>query len=229
MEETSIKLTGNFSKSAYGAVLKHSLDRSLEISHKLPDWILTMPGMSGRKYRSLINTVVENVPAPRYTEVGSWAGSTSCSAMWGNTAAVTCIDNWSEFDGPRDAFIQHTNQARSENISFDVIEEDFRKIAWADRPKSNVYLFDGPHTEADQYDGIAIAQPALDNLHILIVDDYNWPAVRNGTLRAVNDLNLDVECSVEIRTTQDNSTPTVQVHTNSDWHNGYFIAVMRKQ
>jgi hypothetical protein len=41
--------------------------------------------------------------------------------------------------------------------------------------KFDVYFFDGPHHERDQYDGIATALPALERHFVLIVDDWNWP------------------------------------------------------
>ena len=227
MEETSIKLQGNFSKSLYGEVLKKAFYCALEINHKLPDWIVKMSGMSGRKYRYLINSLVENIPDARYLEIGSWAGSTACSAMWGNSADVICIDNWSEFGGPKDLFLQYTEAAKNPGIRFSFIESDFRTVDWKAINNVNIYLFDGPHTEVDQYDGVAIAQPGLNDTYILIVDDYNWPDVRNGTNRAINLLDLKIECSIEIRTTQDNSHPTVD-SGNSDWHNGYFLAVVSK-
>lgn len=227
MEETSIKLQGNFSKSLYGEILKKSFYQALEINHKLPDWIVKMPGMSGRKYRYLINSLVEGIQDARYLEIGSWAGSTACSAMWGNSADIICIDNWSEFGGPKDLFVQHTESAKNPNIRFSFIESDFRKVDWGAINHINIYLFDGPHTEIDQYDGVVVVQPALNDIYVLIVDDYNWADVRNGTNRAINLLDLKVECSIEIRTTQDNSYPTVDTG-NSDWHNGYFIAVVRK-
>ena len=228
MEETSIRLQGNFSRSLYGAVLKSSYDKALEINHKLTDVVLTMTGMSGRKYRSLINTLIEGIPAPKYLEVGSWAGSTASAVMWKNAVDVVCIDNWSQYGGPKDAFLQNTALAANENTRLMLIENDFRAVQWAELPKSNVYMFDGPHTEEDQYDGVVIAQPALDDVYILVVDDYNWPTVRNGTLRAINDLRLNVECAIEIRTTQDDTHPQIAFQANSDWHNGYYIAVIRK-
>jgi hypothetical protein len=229
MEETSIKLQGNFSRSLYGARLKNSLERALEINHKLTDFVLNMSGMSGRKYRSLINTLVEGVPAPRYLEVGSWAGSTASAVMWKNAVDVVCIDNWSQFGGPKDAFLVNTNLAANEKTTMTLIESDFRAVQWGALPKSNIYLFDGPHTEVDQYDGIVIAQPALEESYILVVDDYNWPTVRNGTLRAINDLGLTVECAIEIRTTQDDTHPQIAYQANSDWHNGYYFAVICKK
>jgi len=229
MEETSLRLEGDFTKSSYGDILKQSLDHTLAIKHKLPSWIVTMEGMSGRKYRYFINSVVGLTPDARYLEVGSWAGSTGCSAMWGNKATVTCIDNWSEFGGPKDKFVTNTDMAKNPDIKFTFIESDFRKVNWETLDKANIYLFDGPHSEQDQYEGVVIAQPSLDDSYILIVDDYNWHGVRKGTERAIKELNLEVECSIEIRTTQDDSHPKVWTAANSDWHNGYFLAVINKR
>jgi hypothetical protein len=229
MEETSIKLKGNFLKSSYGVALKNSLYLALEINHKLPKHILEMSGMSGRKYRALINNLIESISNARYIEVGSWAGSSACSAMWGNAVNIVCIDNWSQFGGPKADFLINIDKSKNENVFLTLIEEDFRKVNWSNLPKANIYFFDGPHKAIDQYDGIVLAQPALDDLYILIVDDFNWTDVRNGTLVAINQLNLEVECSIEIKTTQDNSHPKINVNETSDWHNGYFIAVVRKK
>jgi hypothetical protein len=65
----------------------------------------------------------------------------------------------------------------SDNIDFTVIEKDFRQVDYSSIGKYNVYFFDGPHEEQDQYDAV-IAQPALDLTYILIVDDYNYSKVR---------------------------------------------------
>ena len=82
-----------------------------------------------------------------------------------------------------------------------------------------------------------MAQKALDDEFILIIDDWNNPYPRNGTISAVNDLKLKVLFSVEIRTTGDDSYaaepdgshPSSPLHLqNSNWHNGYFIAVIKK-
>ena len=45
----------------------------------------------------------------------------------------------------------------------------------------NIYLYDGPHHFEDHFDGIKLVQPALEKKFILIVDDWNWDQVRNGT------------------------------------------------
>ena len=69
--------------------------------------------------------------------------------------------------------------------------------------------------------------PALACEFVFIVDDWNWQEVRDGTMRAISEIDLRVDYALEIRTTVDSSHP--EVHSElSDWHNGYFISVLSK-
>lgn len=225
-EETSIKIQNNQPSDA-AVILQRSWLKSMATEHKLPDRIKYMSGMSGKKYRYLINNLVAETPNARYLEIGSWMGSTACSAIYGNTVIATCIDNWSEFGGPVDEFNRNINSIRTSMIDFRCFNEDFRSIDYGDIGKFNIYMYDGPHTQKDQYEGILIAQPALDDVYTLIVDDWNWEEVRNGTFDALNTLDSTFDTAIEIRTTTDNIHPEL-ARENSDWHNGYFIAVIRK-
>ena len=121
----------------------------------------------------------------------------------------------------------HISGILSNQIHFTLLDEDFRAIDYSEIGTFNVYLFDGPHAEFDHYDGIVLAQPALSNPHILIVDDWNWRRVRLGTLRALRDLGCKIEYAIELRTTLDDSHGPVD-DGESEWHNGYFISVIRK-
>lgn len=226
-EETSIKLAGDFERSALGVRLRDSLQSALAMETKLPEWIRTLPGMSGRKYRYLINNLVGQVADARYLEVGSWAGSTACSAIFGNTVKATCIDNWSEFGGPKQDFQRNVERALSDKVEFRFVEADFRSVDFGSLGSANIYMFDGPHREDDQFDGIAAALPGLDDEFVLIVDDYNWPTVARGTQRAIEATRLHVVASIEIKTTQTGTHPQIAFQF-SDWHNGYFLAVCRK-
>jgi len=194
---------------------------------KLSDFILSMEGMSGKKYRCFINNLVEILQNPRYLEVGSWAGSTLCSAIYKNAVTAVAIDNWSLFGGPVDKFFQNLSQSVSAETKVSVLSQDFRKVSFRGLGTFNIYLFDGPHTYEDQYDGLALALPCLENEFVFIVDDWNWDQVRAGTMAAIADMGLTVVWSTEIRTTNDNSHPA-QAFQNSDWHNGYFISILRK-
>ena len=242
-EETSILLEGDFDRDSYSKILKTAFFQSWAINIKIPDWIRFMPGMSGRKYRYLINNLVSLIEDARYLEIGSWTGSTVCSAIYGNKVKAVCIDNWSQFNNtedipyqrvlniknPKKEFEINTKKVISEKIDFKFIESDFRKINYNEVGKFNIYVFDGPHEIKDQYDGIAIVQPSLDDIFILIIDDWNTPHIRQGTLEVINDLNIKIISKIEIMTTQDNTMPKFFQCQFSDWHNGYLIAVCQKQ
>ena len=223
----SIKLSGNFRASSLCETLYKSFFDTLALDHLLPTPILTMVGMSGQRYRMFINNLVRSIHNPRYLEIGSWQGSTACSAMWGNSAVVTCIDNWSQFGGPKDVFLFNVELTKG-NCQFSFIESDYRSVNYDQLGTHNIFMFDGPHEEIDQYDGIVRPLTALSSEFILIVDDYNWETVRLGTQRAIRDSDISTICSIEIRTTQDNTQPATNIMQNSDWHNGYFIAALLK-
>lgn len=231
VKETSYKFKGDFSANAptQSKNLIQSFNEALALNHSLPEFIRQMVGMSGRKYRYLINYLIKLTANPRYLEVGSWAGSTACSAIFENTLTATCIDNWSQFEGPKDNFLENIRKSSNSGVCFNHIESDFYAVDFNQIGKYNIYLYDGPHTEKAQYDGIALAQPALETIHTLIVDDWNWPEIRLGTMHALADLNSQVISSIEIRTTQNNDYPYLHnTFQNSEWHNGYLMAVVKK-
>lgn len=223
----SIFLSGDFSASPIGRLVKSAFEKALTQDSCLPQVICDIEGMSGQKYRSFINNFVRSFVDVRYLEIGSWAGSTVTAALHGNKAKALCIDNWSQFGGPKSQLLSNIELIKSGDIDFRFIEQDFRTVDYRSLGTFNIYLFDGPHEEADQYDGIMLAQQALTVTHLLIVDDWNWFQVRVGTLQALKDANCSIECSIEVRTTLDNGDPPV-LGKHSDWHNGYFIGVIRQ-
>jgi len=189
--------------------------------------VLDIEGMSGTKYRHFINNLIRALKGERYLEVGSWAGSTLCSAINGNSVRATAIDNWSQFGGPKHRFLENLERFKTENALVDFIEDDFRRVDYGSLGKFAVYLFDGPHEYEDQYDGLSLALPALKEQFIFIVDDWNWPQVRRGTLQAISDVGVEMDYALEIRTTLDESHPEI-AGEKSDWHNGYLISVLSK-
>ena len=111
---------------------------------KITDEILNMSGFSGKKTRHFYNNLLNKDDA-RYLEIGTWKGSSVCSAMCGNKAKIICIDNWSEFGGPKDEFLTNFNTYKGVNeASF--IEQDCYKVDTSQLPKFNIYMYDGNHT-----------------------------------------------------------------------------------
>src|SRR5688572_3081468 len=89
----AIVTSGVFSQPE-GRALKSSLEAALAGRSKLPPSIRAIKGMSGQKYRMLINTLIAALDPARYLENGSWLGSTAAAAMYGNRVDAVCIDDW---------------------------------------------------------------------------------------------------------------------------------------
>lgn len=232
MMKTHIRINEN-EESKYSNIILNSYFHANQLSQNLPDWLMTMESMSGKKYKNFINRLISQIPDARYLEVGTWTGSTACSAMYRNKVNCFFVDNWDQFNpqgNVKNLFFEHTEKIKKESpeASMNFLENDFRRVNYKDIGKYNVYFFDGPHEQKDQYDGVVYAQSALENEFIFICDDWNWNQVRAGTAQAFSDLSIDIKYSLEIRTTLDGSTPEV-VYETSDWHNGYFIAYCIKK
>jgi len=55
----------------YAKLIKKAYADAIEDRSNLPDWILNMRGMSGKRYRHFVNNLVSLIPDPRYLEIGS--------------------------------------------------------------------------------------------------------------------------------------------------------------
>lgn len=229
---TTIQTFQSNTEFKYKNILLDSLNHVIKYdTEKIPaefNSLLRIDGMSGGYYRLLINNVVKKLGNDaRYLEVGSFKGSTACAAMYNNKCKVLCIDNWSEFGGPKEEFNANISIHKNNNVQLNLIERDFRKVDYSSIGKYNVYLFDGPHSHMDHYDGIIYAQPALDESHILVVDDWNWEKVSTGTLESLNKIKSVVQESLIIKTSEIGDHPK-SAGKHSKWHNGYYIAVVSK-
>ena len=74
----------------------NSFNEAMAQKRKIDELVLNLNGLSGRKFRAMLNNLVEKFDSPKYLEIGSWHGSTACSACYKNAVNLTCIDNWSQ-------------------------------------------------------------------------------------------------------------------------------------
>ena len=187
--------------------------------------IIRMEGMSGTKTRHFYNNLL-NTEDARYLEIGTWKGSSVCSAMCGNKAKVICIDNWSEFGGPKREFLVNFEKFKGKNDAT-FIEIDCFKVDVSKLPKFNIYMYDGNHTNESHYKALLHYYSCLDDIFIFIVDDWNWQDVRDGTFESIKKLNLKILFDRRIRLTWDNSH-TPQEQASKTWHNGIYVAILQK-
>ena len=230
LDEIKVTFEGDLENSLF-LKIRNSYDEAMAQKRKINDFILNLSGLSGRKFRSMLNNLIEKIDSPRYLEVGSWHGSTACSVCYRNKVKLTCIDDWSqsfvEGKDPEFEFNRNIKNALNINSNLKFINKDFRKVNYTDIDKHNIYLYDGPHQFEDHFDGIKLVQPALEDEYILIVDDWNWNQVRSGTLSAIDHLGLNIISKLEIRTTNDD-TSSITVGEQSDWHQGCSFFVINK-
>jgi hypothetical protein len=192
---------------------------------KITKDILNINGMTGVKTRHFYNNLLDTDDA-RYLEIGTWKGSSVCSAMYNNNAKIICIDNWSEFGGPKNEFLLNFEKFKGKNDAT-FIENDCFKVDISILPKFNIYMYDGNHTNESHYKALLHYYNCLDDIFIFIVDDWNWEDVRNGTIESIKKLNLKILYEKQIRMTWDNSH-TPQDIANSSWWNGIYVAILQK-
>ena len=209
----------------YKTLIGNSFQNAENNISKITNDIIYMDGMSGTKTRHFYNNLLNSDDA-RYLEIGTWKGSSVCSAMCNNKAKVICIDNWSEFGGPKSEFLVNFEKFKGENDAM-FIETDCYKLDVSVLPKFNIYMYDGNHSKDSHYMALLHYYDCLDDVFIFIVDDWNWQMVREGTYSGIQQLKLKILYEKEIRLTWDNSHTSPQLAKDT-WWNGLYVAILQK-
>lgn len=201
----------------------------------LNEELLNHTGMSGTKTRHLYNNICnlyrrKGVKA-YYLEIGVWAGSSSISAMFKNHIEDSLfIDNWAQFNGDRSIFIKAIEKYKTGSSKYNFIESDCWKVDTNTLPQKyfNIYLYDGDHSELDQYQALSYYLNVLQDTFIFLVDDWNFLHVHDGTMRAIRELNLTVNFRHEIFMSPEQLTGMPNHEGKKTWWNGCGIFVLTK-
>ena len=204
--------------------VKNSLLKTDNYQSKITDEILKIDGMSGTKTRHFYNNLC-SMSGTRYLEIGTWKGSSTCSAMCNNNIKCLAIDNWCEFEGPKDDFLENFNKFKGHNDAT-FIENNCWNIDTSTIGKFNIYMFDGNHKARSHRMALTYYYPCLDDEFIYIVDDWAMPKVYAGTMEAIKILKLNILYKKEIvpygsRKNYDNAD-------KNEWWNGIAIFVFKK-
>ena len=195
------------------------LKKTDNLESSLSEEVIQMEGMSGKKTRHFYNNIC-NLDKARYLEIGSFKGSSACSALCNNKITCLCIDNWSEFGGPKEEFLSNFNKHKGDSDAT-FLERDCWNVEVSSIGRFNIYMYDGDHSQKSHYDALEKYLEALDDEFVFLVDDWNFKDVQLGTLTAIVSLNLTISYQKMI-TTESNDP-------NNDWHNGIGIFVLKKQ
>ena len=208
----------------------------------IPNYALTIPGMSGIVYRRFINNYVRTLTNPKYLEVGVWTGSTLCAAIGGiDGVRAVAVDNYSESyphysTSPEQDCRRNVDTVKTETADLVLLlNQAFETFDPVPYGPFNVYMYDGYHDEESQFQGINKLADCLEDISLIIVDDWNdneyFPTEykgvtygsreKAGTYRAFDQANLEILYKIEIETGENPMFP-------SDWHNGYGIFLVKK-
>jgi len=141
-----------------------------------------IPRMSTFAIAAVINRAVSLMPPESaFVNVGVWNGFTFLAGMAGN-ADRRCVgvDNFSEFGGPKEAFLARFERRRSAHHTFH--EMDYRAY-FAERHEGpiGVYLYDGEHGYDNQLRGLETAERFFAPGAVIVVDDTNLAEPRRAT------------------------------------------------
>jgi predicted O-methyltransferase YrrM len=156
----------------------HPVDRSLE------SILGEIPGMATENKLKLLNCAVAALADDEvYVEVGCYRGASIVGAATGNPhGRIFACDNFSQFDGAAEA-LRRTLDAHTAKDQVTFCDMDFRDFMHAAPWKPariGAYFYDGGHSFADQYDGVALALPHLADDALVIVDDTNKREARSA-------------------------------------------------
>jgi len=175
---------------------------------------LGIGGTSSAKNRFLLNNMCSFANC-NYLEVGSYQGSTLCSALYKNSIKALSIDI--KVSEKLINNIKHyaSSQSIVQIINSDSWRVDLKSIT----EKYNVYFYDGCHEEESHYKSLKYYYPILENTFIFIVDDYCQRRVIEGTQRSIKDLDCTIlyECILPSH--------------DCDWRNwwdGLYVSVIQK-
>ncbi len=175
--------------------------------------LLGMPRLSTLAIAGFLNQAVRSMPDHlAFLNVGVWHGYSFLSGLIENDKRCWGVDNFSEFHGPREAFLERFERVRRADHAF--FESDYEDYFQDHQHPLGLYFYDGEHSYAHQKKGLAVAEPFFEPGCLVVVDDTNWEEPRQATLDFVE------ESSHRYRTVLDVTTPLADHPT---WWNGMMI------
>ncbi len=212
---------------AYISFIDTAMDNAENGISNISDEIKTMNGNTGIRTRHFYNNLL-NLEDVRYLDIGTLNGSSVCAAMCNKSAKVVSIDDWTTVDSSvKEEFITKFEEFKGSNDA-SYIDCNYFQESFADLGKFNIMLYDGDHATDSHDKVLARFYDHLDDIFILVVDDWNMLPVREQIMASINAMNLKTIHERTIRLTWDDSF-TSQPQASHTWWNGMFVAVLQKQ
>lgn len=209
----------------------HNVHESIRLAlagiSKLTPEALAVKGFSTPTMRHFFNQLC-SLPGINYLEIGAWFGASAVAAAYGNmTLESFVVDDFSQDfceKGVKESLLDTLAMTRPYTKQLTFIEgscyEIDKKLITC---PIDVYFFDGEHGYPNQVKALGHFLDVMADSFVFIVDDYNWPTVRDGTNDAINKL-----VSEDVLTEDYRWEILTPVQDDPKWHNGLFISVFSK-
>jgi hypothetical protein len=175
-------------------------EHARETQQKL-SFLLELRRMSTFAIGAIVNEGVSRMAEKHcFLNIGTWYGFSLFAGMSGNFQKFCVgVDNFSGFDGPKEAFLKQFHQLKSPDHSF--YEMDYQAyFAEVHKRPIGCYLYDGDHSYENQLQGLRIAEPFFSEVCIIVIDDTNRTAPRQATLDFVNNSSLSYQILLDQQT-----------------------------
>lgn len=202
-------------------MVDHSFAKADNLESKLTDAVMNIPGMTSVKIKHFLNNLC-SYEGVHYLEIGTHRGGTLTAAMFQNTHNLFVgIDDFSDFDDGTVYRDLKDNLAKF-NLQPIFINAGcwFHETIAICPTGINIYFYDGGHGLEEQFWSLELYLHKLDRQFIFIVDDWNWQDSRDGTMKAIKDLCLDILYCKTVFTPDNGCSDT--------WWNGLGIFVLEK-
>jgi len=189
------------------------------------DAIETIGGFTSPNIRHLLNNI--GSISTHYVDCGSHIGASLISTVFGNDClkSATAIDNWSLFSSKehdsRKEFFGHAERFISGK--YKAVEKDCYTVTKEDIPNAvDMFLYDAGHSAEETENGITYFKQFMADEFILLVDDFWWATVQEGTWKGIQKAGLNVVWAA----TLDNGIRSSCA--SNGWWNGYSVFLIRK-
>ena len=227
-----------------------SFERACVHESNIAKEALRLKGMTGLATRHFYNNLC-SLEGARYLEIGTWKGSSVCSAISNNKTRTVCIDDFSEFNKSSSnnlipyRTVNEVKKQLTANINHFKGDNDITFIesnCWDVDPsefvtKFNIYMYDGCHDEVSHFRALNHFEECLDDEFIYIVDDWNRSKIQRGTFKSIAKNGMEILFKKEItydgiQIRQQDEDPHDQVNVtemiHDGWWNGIGIFVLKK-
>ena len=186
------------------------LDKDVE-NINLKKALLKIDSMSTYAIGHLVNQICQRLTENQiYLNIGCWKGFTLISGMLGTSCKVIGVDNFSQFDGPKNIFYSNFEKYKNKKKHF-FYDQDY-KVFFKNFEKKNekvsFYYYDGEHSYKNQYENLEIADNVLDKNSIVLIDDINFQEVEKGTKDFLNKTKSNYKVLKEIKTANNHCHPS---------------------